>query len=1038
MSKKRRKGGIGAKFFAAVLTAALTFSNVSMALPGGMTLAEEETLLQAQTSAETEEKTETGEKSEAVEAATDAATMATTETLEVSETEGEKSASDVVEEETITDAATGELTGENVVEVVEESAVKTLTMAAASETESEIDKLVDFSKETSENDGIKTTNSKWNFATLQNTGLTTASGDSICGIIVGGNSGRVILDSGKDLNVKNNSTSDTTGVIYLPISDDTNVVTITISPIDSDASRYVSVGSFDSDVTLIDNKADAEHQTVTFKADLADYVVNSAGSVQGRFIPLYSHGNFKTASIELTETDAVTIVDVSGSLLGDGAEFVTGLKFKNTQTDEMVECDAIDGKYSVSLPNGFEYQVSVSGTFDYAIETADDGNILDLTTGNDKTREKDFVIVSQDTIVIEGKLTIEELDNANPVSKDSFSVKLVPSKSTLDKVDVTLKAEDDYNYTYRAVIIPDEEYSVELTGANDYECTQVIAESENAEIEIGVTPKELHEVTLEAVTHNLEAVSGVSAITVKNLDDDYTYSFDGINGSEFSIKVRDGIYEVTDVTTTGNYVPYEHFEVDGKDVKEQMYLKDTSEKPAVSYKETVSVGKAGSDYTTIYDALDAIGRMERASGQGVTILLNDEYYQEQVVVDVPDITLKSRLDSGSTISWYYGLGGDSYYSAYLDTSIDKNHLFYDEAHAVDRYESMTIGQTPGNWGSTVNLKSTATGFKAENITFENSFNYYISDVERQDIASSGSLLDRTASGADPKLYKSKERACTLYNRGAGNIEFYKCNFISGQDTLYTGDADEYSYYYDCTIEGTTDFICGDGNAIFDNCSLVLYGFSDKAASDLVIVASKGSAKKGYLFNHCKIMTDKRDDIMTATGTYLGRPWGTSNEKVAFINTVVESNLINEKGWTTMNTVPSLNEGLHEFGTVLTDGTAVDLSGRVAINIGTDKQGTAANYVLKSAEGYAVKDYLSSSWIPSYYDGERPDTEYQNDDPATGGETTTGGTYVFESSALTAFAAGAKADGETETAGTEGYFTLIYSAKSKVDSSSKTW
>ena len=49
-----------------------------------------------------------------------------------------------------------------------------------------------------------------------------------------------------------------------------------------------------------------------------------------------------------------------------------------------------------------------------------------------------------------------------------------------------------------------------------------------------------------------------------------------------------------------------------------------------------------------------------------------------------------------------------------------------------------------------------------------------------------------------------------------------------------------------------------------------------------------------------------------------------------------------------------------------------------------------------------------------------------------------GTYVFESSALSAVAAGAKADGDTEAAGTEDYFTLIYSAKTKVDGSSKSF
>ncbi len=49
------------------------------------------------------------------------------------------------------------------------------------------------------------------------------------------------------------------------------------------------------------------------------------------------------------------------------------------------------------------------------------------------------------------------------------------------------------------------------------------------------------------------------------------------------------------------------------------------------------------------------------------------------------------------------------------------------------------------------------------------------------------------------------------------------------------------------------------------------------------------------------------------------------------------------------------------------------------------------------------------------------------------------TYTLDATAdLTAFAAGAKADGDTEKAGTDDYFTLIYSTKTKVDGSSKTF
>ena len=83
MSKKRRKGGIGAKFFAAVLTAALTFSNVSMALPGGMTLAEEETLLQTQTFSEIKEEVDTESVTKDVEVKAASSDSATTETSNV-------------------------------------------------------------------------------------------------------------------------------------------------------------------------------------------------------------------------------------------------------------------------------------------------------------------------------------------------------------------------------------------------------------------------------------------------------------------------------------------------------------------------------------------------------------------------------------------------------------------------------------------------------------------------------------------------------------------------------------------------------------------------------------------------------------------------------------------------------------------------------------------------------------------------------------------------------------------------------------------
>ncbi|MGN0481717.1 MAG: hypothetical protein ACI4EV_09105, partial [Lachnospiraceae bacterium] len=58
--------------------------------------------------------------------------------------------------------------------------------------------------------------------------------------------------------------------------------------------------------------------------------------------------------------------------------------------------------------------------------------------------------------------------------------------------------------------------------------------------------------------------------------------------------------------------------------------------------------------------------------------------------------------------------------------------------------------------------------------------------------------------------------------------------------------------------------------------------------------------------------------------------------------------------------------------------------------------------------------------------------------AKGAGGSTDGVYTFESASLEKFAAGAKADGDEAKAGTDDYFTIYYSTKTKVDTSYKTW
>lgn len=52
--------------------------------------------------------------------------------------------------------------------------------------------------------------------------------------------------------------------------------------------------------------------------------------------------------------------------------------------------------------------------------------------------------------------------------------------------------------------------------------------------------------------------------------------------------------------------------------------------------------------------------------------------------------------------------------------------------------------------------------------------------------------------------------------------FYGCRFVSFQDTLL--DETGRHYYRGCYVQGATDFIFGNGRALFDVCASLLYLF----------------------------------------------------------------------------------------------------------------------------------------------------------------------------------------------------------------------
>ena len=402
---------------------------------------------------------------------------------------------------------------------------------------------------------------------------------------------------------------------------------------------------------------------------------------------------------------------------------------------------------------------------------------------------------------------------------------------------------------------------------------------------------------------------------------DYTYTFD-VSGKSYSVKLRAGEYE-TSVECEG-YTAYDHVSVGNTAVSNDVYLNAPEDTSAVAYEAEVKVG-AGQKFEKIADAVKYIARMERSKDERVTVVLTDDLYREQVIVDTPNITIKSAKESGSTITWYYGVGF-SYYSA-KKTTDGKNGSYYDEAWAVDKYYKTAVEQNPGHWGSTVNLFANAKGFKAENITFENSLNRYLTQEELADGADKNvapACTARTTENIDVRSKAAKERAAVIYIQ-ADDTEYKDCKFLSSQDTVYTGDAQEVSYFKNCVIEGTTDYICGDGNPVFDECTLSMYSYSDKEAVASYIVASKAKGKHGYIFNNCKIVTTSSTGLKATSKNILARAWGAGT--VTWLNTEVESaNMIDPVAYKDMNAKVK-DAHYYEYNTHTPDGTAVDTSAR---------------------------------------------------------------------------------------------------------------
>jgi pectinesterase len=162
-----------------------------------------------------------------------------------------------------------------------------------------------------------------------------------------------------------------------------------------------------------------------------------------------------------------------------------------------------------------------------------------------------------------------------------------------------------------------------------------------------------------------------------------------------------------------------------------------------------------------------------------------------------------------------------------------------------------FGEEMGTTGST-SCYLFGDGFRAENITFENS---------------AGPVGQAVAVRVDGDM-----------------VVFINCRFSGFQDTLYPHCEKSRQYYRNCTIEGSVDFIFGWSTAVFDHCTIVC-----KDHGYITAPSTNEGVQFGFVFLDCKITGSAAESSF-----YLGRPWRPFG-KSAFLRCEM-GGMIKPEGW----------------------------------------------------------------------------------------------------------------------------------------------
>ncbi|MEO7976029.1 hypothetical protein [Flavobacterium sp.] len=591
------------------------------------------------------------------------------------------------------------------------------------------------------------------------------------------------------------------------------------------------------------------------------------------------------------------------------------------------------GSYTVKLPAGYMYNLSLSNANGYLINNGSSLQVLKTTTTHD------VVIEKVQLYTVSGAITGLGTTISNLILKYT-------APASANKIYVPAPVINTANGTYTVDLEPNTEYTISGQNVNDFEIlANTITITGTTSANVAFTAKPTYPITINTTGLDATQISNLK-LTFTNLNESgYVYNFNSVSG----IALRNGTYSISYSGLDSNVVVMtltSNLKVTNAATSKTLDFVAPASTGNTAYSPILTVG-TDKTYKTINAALNAVTKMTRTATDRVTIMIDPGNYEEMLVISQANVTLKNAaatpninllnkgvdIDAGAVrVTSYYG-HGYNYYSMSSDQKWHEDVLKVNKENGYLSYENKGSGTTNGSyWNATVVVG--ANGFEANDIIFENSFNQYVSKKESEDVVvmwTTGSKGQRSTTYGDTEVQRKSfvERAAAIsILNNIDKVVLNKCRVVGRQDSFYGGTGTRVVVYKGVMMGGT-DYIFGGMNAVFYKSDLAM-NTSDDSGDQSYITAPQQASGRGYLMYECKVTSaipgTETASVYRSKPGYFGRPWAATTSEVVFFKTTIETtnftanagqSLIVPLGWN--DSLSGQSAKMYEYGTIENSG-----------------------------------------------------------------------------------------------------------------------